>query len=137
MRALHDRLSEKVTMLESIQAMSVKFISDPSQSPPYSSLYKLWTALAPCEELLREQESSAVESWGSSGGSGSSENSSGVVSEEDRDVWLRSVRWKICFPTHPSSDASESSEGVSAVELFDMLPGGQLAVDSLATFLHL
>ena len=140
MRALHDRLSEKVTMLESIQAMSVKYISDPSQSPPYSSLYKLWTALAPCEELLREQESSAVESWGSSGsgsGSGSSENSSSVVSEEDRDVWLRSVRWKICFPTHHSSDASESSEGVSAVELFDMLPGGQLAVDSLATFLQL
>lgn len=129
MSHLHEALSEKVAMLTRLQAVSVQFLSDllleEEQSTPQSptssvaeALEELWKGLEDSEQLLLASEATR-----------------NAPDDADR-------RWVVCFPREgereshqDSGSGSDKSSASRGVALFDELPGGLLAVQSLSLFL--
>ena len=117
MQNLQDSLNDKVANLTSIQAMSVQYISDVAVDPN-EKLFELWTALTDCEIQIREKNDMADGS-----------NAGEIPKCDDPEKWLNSDRWKICFP--------HDKEKHTVLDMFDILPGGLLAIQCLCTFLKL
>ena len=148
MLTLQEALRGKVTSLKAIQGMAVRFISDlaeeeqeqeehdSSSKPVAASLQELWHALAESESLLLAASGKSHDENTSSGGD--------EVAEKEEADGRQSMRWEMCLPQPASSSSgssgasSESSSGSEAVlAMFDGLPGGLLAVQSLSLFLKL
>jgi len=141
MQTLQDNLNDKISNIKEIQALAVKYISNPSLTPS-TSLRKLWMALAPCEALI--QDRAADKSTSDDSSSGVVDSSNDDLNENDSDGWLQSPRWKVCFPTVSKPDDSIEDNEVDTeaadqgpMKFFDALPGGLLAVDSLTSFLRM
>lgn len=114
---LQEALDEKAALICGIQTSTLRFLSDEGQDVAEAGMRELWAELKVSEDQLKAGKSAGE------GGVG-----------EGEEEWVEYPRWQVCFPR--AFQHSRRENGSDVLSLFDSMPGGLLAVKSLASFLH-